>query len=197
MRLKVSSSGDEMVLALEVPSGVLGLHVFDALAQLIWKVSPIALEPVFGFQANMAIVPLPADNATAVLGALKRAVGREDRLLSADAGISLSEALKELSEAIAQDESLSRETVGIAQDALSKLVGSRPPVQPVIPGKQGVRMAQKRQEFIPPLTRVVYGEVPPGYRESAPARALVRGEKYRIVIVGEEAFDVGRIDCVY
>ena len=38
----------------------------------------------------------------------------------------------------------------------------------------------------------MYGDVPEGYREAVKAKPLVRGEKYYIVVFGDEVFDLAR-----
>lgn len=40
----------------------------------------------------------------------------------------------------------------------------------------------------PPVSHVVYGEVPEGYRETMKARPLARGRKYYILVFGEGGF---------
>lgn len=42
-------------------------------------------------------------------------------------------------------------------------------------------IGESQQSRYPPVSRIVYGEVPSGYCEPVEARLLVRGEKYCVV----------------
>jgi hypothetical protein len=41
----------------------------------------------------------------------------------------------------------------------------------------------------PPVSRVIYGQVPDGYREAAKALPLISGETYCVQVWGQEFFD--------
>jgi len=197
--LRVSPAGNGLVFVLGQPSRLLSLEVCSSLGETVWKISPSALKPLPVFQWNHAYVKLPHDEAMAVLETMKDAVAtvRGARALDPKIATSAAKLLKDLAEAIAQNQKLPEETARITLKALGELSESlqaddRPRVKPVLT-EEMISSATATRQPIPAVTTIVYGEVPGGYHETAPASKLVRGERYSITSIGEEPFEVARV----
>ncbi len=66
----------------------------------------------------------------------------------------------------------------------SKVVGMRLPSAVVRAVTDTLTNAFEGEREYPPVTRIIYGEVPNGYRQQAPAIPLVRGERYCVQVFG-------------
>ncbi|HEV8579131.1 MAG TPA: hypothetical protein VGX68_08610 [Thermoanaerobaculia bacterium] len=179
------------------PVAISRLHVLDSNAETMWDLVPMSLKSIPVLSADMAFVELPQGSARAVLEALKEAAHdfNEAGVLSEQTATDAIRALSDLIGARQQAGGLSEETAATALGALRELSQSWKEVGRV----HGQAATQQRKpdesgdrSDRPPVSRVVYGEVPDGYRQVQEPRPLTPGEKYCVVVFGEEVFDLGR-----
>lgn len=196
MGLRISRASEALIFDLgELPSGFLRLCVSNSSAETMWDLVPVALQTGPVLHADMSFVQLPQGSATDVLRALKEAVartgGRREQAVTAP-----SQVLEELTQAL-KATVLPEQTANAAIHALSQLTqamsdaGALPAESIAVEARKQTRSQSPR---LPPVTKVVYGAVPEGYREIADAQPLVPGQEYRIVLFGEEPFDLA---CEY
>jgi hypothetical protein len=197
--LRVSQAGNGLVFVLGKPSRLLSLEVCSSLGETLWTILPSALIPLPVLRMNHAYVQLPHDEAMAVLEVMKDAVAtvRGTRELDTKIATSQAQPFRDLADAIAQNQKLPEETARIALKALVDLRESlqtddRHRVTPALIAEMISSMTARHQP-IPAVSRIVYGEVPGGYRETEPASKLVRGERYSITSIGEEPFEIARV----
>jgi hypothetical protein len=80
------------------------------------------------------------------------------------------------------------ETVHVIEADMIAVRGSRELVTAVT---QTLEETAGSRLVYPPLSGIVYGQVPEGYRETMKARLLVRGEEYCVLVHGQ-GFDTTR-----
>jgi hypothetical protein len=197
--LQVLPAGNELVFVLDQPARLLSLEVFSSLGETVWKILPTTLTALPVLRMNNAFVQLPHADATAVREALRGAASavRGAQALGLKAATSSAQPLDDLAKAIAQDPKVPEKTMTIVLKALGELKESlrtsgRSRTKPALAENKS-RLTIARQHGIPSVTELVYGQVPEGYHETVPSRTLVHGERYCIVAIGEEPFDVARV----
>lgn len=197
MKLRIVKSQGTVSFELGAqPVGLSRLQVLDSHGVTMWDLVPLSARAVPIHAADMAFVELPQSSAGAVLEALRRAV---QDLNAADEQTEQAAnpivALSDLIAARQQGGELSDQTATAALEALRELehswkeVGGAPGQLATREAKQWVTGSRSPWAGV---SRVSYGEIPNGYRQVQEPRPLTRGEKYCVVVFGEEVFDLGR-----
>lgn len=178
------------------PVALSRLRVLDSHGVTMWDLVPVSVRSVPIHAADMTFVELPQSSAGAVLEALKVAVqdlNEADEQLEQTANPIV--ALSGLIAARQQGGELSDQTATAALEALRELGHSWKEVggasgQPAT--REGRHGAAGSRSAWAGVSRVSYGEIPDGYRQLQEPRPLAGGESYSVVVLGAEAFEIGR-----
>jgi hypothetical protein len=197
MKLRIVKSHGTVSFELGAqPVALSRLRVLNSHGVTMWDLVPVSVRAVPIDAADMVFVELPQSSAGAVLEALKRAVqdlnaADEQPEQAADPIIALSGLIA----ARQQSGELPDQTATAALEALRELghswkeIGGAPGQLAPREGKH--RAAESRSSWAG-VSRVSYGEIPDGYRQLQEPRPLAEGESYSVVVLGAEAFNIGR-----
>jgi hypothetical protein len=182
------------------PVALSRLRVLDSDGVTMWDLAPVSFAPVTIHAADVPFVELPESSSGAVLEALKEAVqdlNAGGQRLEQVAGPLV--ALSRLIAARRQGGKLSGETAAAAVKALRELGQSGKEISgiPGLPAtREGGYWAPESRSPWAEISRVCYGELPDGYRHLQEPRPLAEGESYSVIVLGAEAFDLGRVSFV-
>lgn len=196
MEMRTLSSDGKISFELTLERGRFSrLRVTDARSETMWDLAPTPVEQIPIEPAESSFVEVPGESAEAVMEVMQEAV--RDLELPGGAPeqttIAAMEALSRRIQARQEAGDLPERTAKAVTKALAELSGEGTGTHEVRSEEANWQVAGEPRELEDrPITRVVYGQVPDGYRQVQKARPLVHGETYCIVVFGSEPFEVVR-----